>query len=190
MSDIWTQVAHYRKVTTLPDGSRLLLRPLEQQDKENLLALFAGASEQDLEYFRSDASDPEVVAGWVEHLNLKDVFPLVAVIDDRIVGDATLHFGEHYNRHIAWVRIFLAQDYRRQGIGTLMLRNLIKIAQLLGLQQLHAEVLATQHQVIKAFEELGFKYEATLSDYFMTNEGETSDVVLLVQHLASPSGEF
>jgi RimJ/RimL family protein N-acetyltransferase len=70
------------------------------------------------------------------------------------------------------------------------LRNLIKIAQLLGLQQLHAEVLSTQHQVIKAFEELGFKYEATLSDYFMTNEGETSDVVLLVQHLASPSGEF
>jgi L-amino acid N-acyltransferase YncA len=71
-----------------------------------------------------------------------------------------------------------------------MLRNLIKIARLLEIRQLHAEVLATQHPVIQAFEELGFKYEATLSDYFMTSEGETLDVALMVLPLTGPAGGF
>jgi len=196
MGDIWEQLAHYRKVKTLPNGSRLLLRPLTKDDKQGLMDLFGRASKEDLEYFRSDAGEPEVVASWVENLDLQRVYPLVAVVDEgdsggrKIVGDATLHFGEHYDRHRAWVRIFLDRDYRSQGIGTLMLRSLIEIARTAGLQQLYAEILVNQPRVVKAFEDLGFKYEFTLSDYFMTSEGETLDMAILVLQLVDSSGEF
>ena len=190
MADIWEQLAHYRKVKTLPSGSRLLLRPLTKEDKQDLVALFARASRQDREYFRDDAGDPSVVESWVDNLNLRRVFPLVAVVDDKIVGDATLHFGKRYHRHLAWVRIFLDRDYRRQGIGTLMLRCLIDIARRVGLQQLYSEVVTNQHQVIKAFQDLGFQPAVTLQDYFTTSSDETLDMTVLVLRLVERSGEF
>ena len=190
MGDIWDQLARYRKVKTLPDGSKLLLRPLTKDDKQALVDLFARATKEDLAYFRVDAGDPAVVEGWVDNLNLKEVYPLVAVVDDKIVGDATLHFRKRYHRHLAWVRIFLDRAYRRRGIGTLMLRSLIEIAQQLGLQQLYIEVVSTQHEVIKALEEQGFKHEVTLHDYFITSDGILLDMVVLKKQLVERSGEF
>jgi L-amino acid N-acyltransferase YncA len=201
MTDIWAssrgglrpsgeKLARYRKVKTLPSGARLLLRPLTKEDKQGLVDLFARASKHDLELFRSDAGDRGVVESWVDKLDLKNVFPLVAIVEDKIVGDATLHFGEHYRRHRAWVRIFLDHDYRRQGIGTLMLRSLIEIARQTNLHQLYAEVLTTQPQVMKAFQDLGFRPEVTLNDYFMMDSGETLDMTILALQLVDHSGEF
>ncbi len=190
MTDVWEQLARYRHVKTLPSGARLLLRPLSQEDKKGLVDLFARATEEDLEYFRSDAGDPAVVESWVDSLDLKRVFPLVAVVDGQIVGDATLHFGVRYHSHVAWVRIFLDHAHRRQGIGLLMLRCLIDVARRLGLQQLYAEIVTTQPQVVKAFEDLGYRHEVTLRDYFLTSDGETLDMAVLVLRLVDHSGEF
>ncbi len=190
MADVWEQLARYRKVKTLSGGSRLLLRPLAQEDKQGLVDLFARASKEDLEYFRDDAGDPVVVESWVDNLNLERVFPLVAVVDDKIVGDATLHFRERYHRHLAWMRIFLDRAYRRQGIGTLMLRSLIEIARRVGLQQLYTEVVTNQGRAIKAFQALGFQQEVTLSDYFITSSRETLDMAVLVLRLVERSGKF
>ncbi|MEA3339997.1 MAG: GNAT family N-acetyltransferase [Chloroflexota bacterium] len=190
MADIWEQLSHYRKVKTLADGSRLLLRPLDEEDKQSLVDLFARASQQDREYFRDDTNDPAVVGGWVDNLDLQRVFPLVAVVDDKIIGDATLHFRERYHRHLAWVRIFLDRDYRRQGIGTLMLRSLIEITRRLGLQQLYTEVVTTQGRAIKAFQDLGFQQEVTLRDYFLTSNGELLDMTVMALRLVDRSGEF
>jgi RimJ/RimL family protein N-acetyltransferase len=190
MGDIWAQLANYRKMKTLPDGSRLLLRPLSKDDKAALVDLFARAPAEELKYFRDDAADATVVESWVDNLDLKRVYPLVAIVDDKIVGDATLHFRERYHRHLAWVRIFLDRDYRRRGIGTLMLRSLIEIARTVGLQQLYIEVVSTQHNVIKALLDQGFQHEVTLHDYFMTSSGETLDMSVLGLKLIDHSGEF
>ena len=190
MTDVWEQLSRYRKVKPLASGSRVLLRPLAKEDKQGLVDLFARASQQDLEYFRDDAGNPAVVGSWVDNLDLQRVFPLVAVVDDKIVGDATLHFRERYHRHLAWVRIFLDRAYRRQGIGTLMLRSLIEIARRLNLQQLYTEVVTTQGRVIKAFQDMGFQQEVTLRDYFLTSDGELLDMEILALRLVDRSGEF
>jgi len=195
VTDIWTQLARYRQIKTLADGSRLLLRPLSKEDKQDLVDLFARASKEDLEYFRDDAANPAVVESWVDNLDLKRVYPLVAVVDDAdgssvIVGDATLHFRERYHRHLAWVRIFLDRAYRRRGIGTAMLQSLIEIARRLDLHQLYIEVVSTEGQLIKALEGLGFRRAVTLHDYFMTSDGDTRDMTILVLHLVERSGGF
>lgn len=190
MGDIWKQLAKYRKMKTLPDGSRLLLRPLSNEDKQALVDLFARASKEDLEFFRDDAGDAAVVESWVDNLDLVRVFPLVAIVDDKIVGDATLHFRKRYHRHLAWVRVFLDRAHRRRGIGTLMLRSLIEIARNLGLQQLYIEVVSTQHNVIKALLDQGFQHEVTLHDYFMTSSGDTLDMAVLGLRLVDRSGQF
>ncbi len=184
------QLATYRRLVTLNDGLRVLIRPLTKADKEQLLKLFADAPQEDLDYFRSDASEPEVVASWCDELDYSKVFPIVAVVNDELIGDATLHIGSGYNRHVGWVRLYLNHEYRRRGVGGLMLSGLIDIARKIGLQQLVAEVVMNQVQVIKAFQNLGFKQEFTFRDYFMTPQGETLDVALLILRIVENPTTF
>lgn len=188
--DVWAQLVHYRQVKILPDGRRICLRPLTEGDADDLADLFARATPEDLERFRSDPTDRHVVAGWVADLDLRKVFPLVAVAEEHIIGDATIHFGAKFQRHLGWMRIFLDGESRRLGIGTMMIRALMDIARQVGLHQFHALVPTDQPQVIKAFEHLGFKNEFVHRDYAILQDGSTLDVVELVLYLVDHIGEF
>ncbi len=184
------QLATYRRLVTLEDGMRVLIRPLLKTDKPLLLELFGSAPQEDLDYFRSEAVNPEIVAGWCDNLDYTRIFPIVAVVNDKIVGDATLHIGAGYQRHIGWVRLYLDRAFRRRGIGGLMLSGLIDIARKIGLQQMVAEVPVNQVQVIKAFQNLGFKHEFTYSDFFMIPQGDTIDVALMILCLVEYPAAF
>ncbi len=184
------QIAKYRQVITLQDGKRVLLRPLTPDDKNALIALFEPIAGADASFMRNDVRNREVVASWVDKIDYKTILPLVAVVNDRIVGDATLHFRSGPGRHIADVRIFLSKEFRRCGLGSAMLRALIDVARKCGLQQLVAEIVADQVKVINAFKQLGFELRATYPDYFMMPDGETHDVAVLILSLAHKHEEF
>ena len=159
-------------------------------DKNALFALFAPLDADDLKLMRNDVRNRELVASWAENINYKKVLPLVAVTNDRIVGDATLHFRGGPGRHVADLRVFLSKEFRRRGLGTAMLRAVIDIARRCVLQQIVAEIVATQDKVIKAFEQLGFHKAAVYSDYFMMPDGETHDVAIMILRLGTKRDEF
>jgi RimJ/RimL family protein N-acetyltransferase len=184
------QLVNYRHLITLPDGQRVCLRPLGPRDSESLVALFSSLPNEELMLFRSEVANPEVVASWAEHVDYTRVFPLVAVVDDRIVGNSTLHLGYGYTRHVAEIRLFLARDYRRRGIGSGMIRTQIEIARKLGLHHLVAEVVANQPQVIHAFTRLGFERQCVYKDQFMTPSGDTLDMVALTLYLRNTVDDF
>jgi RimJ/RimL family protein N-acetyltransferase len=190
MADIWAQLARYRQVKVLPDGLRILLRPLDKGDADALAGLFERALPADLERFRSDPTDRQVVEGWVKDLDLSQVFPVVVVANDRIIGDVTIHFGAKFQRHLGWIRLFLDREFRRRGIGTLMIRTAIDIARRVGLHQLIAMVPTDQPQVIKAFENQGFQNAFVHQDYAILQDGRTLDVAELVLCLVDHTGEF
>ena len=184
------QITKYRQIVTLAEGTRVLLRPLCRDDKPGLIALFDYASEDDLKLMRNDVRNKEMVGAWADNIDYAKVLPLVAVVNDRIVGDVTLHFRWGPGRHIADVRIFLSKEFRRRGLGTVMLRGAIDLSKKLGLQQLVAEVVADQVKVINAFKELGFEQRAVYPDYFMMPDGETHDVAVLILHLTTKRDVF
>jgi L-amino acid N-acyltransferase YncA len=184
------QLAKYRNLVTLPEGARICLRPLVREDRDQLVKLFRRAAPDDLIHLRDNVQDEAVIDDWIKHLDYSRVFPLVAVANDRLIGDATLHFKRGPLRHVAEVRIFLDKEYRRRGLGTQMLRALIELARKQGLHQLVAEVVTDQPQVIKAFQELGFEHRATLSDFYMLPDGGTRDVAILILPLVRHVGEF
>jgi RimJ/RimL family protein N-acetyltransferase len=183
-------LARYRQVKVLPDGLRILLRPLDKDDTDRLAALFERAMPEDLERFRSDPTNRHVVESWVRNLDLSQIFPVVVQLNDRIIGDVTIHLGTKFQRHLGWIRIFLDREFRHRGIGTLMIRMAIDVARRIGLHQLIAFVPTDQPQVIKAFEHLGFKNEFCHTDYAMLQDGRTLDVAELVLYLVDHSGEF
>lgn len=190
MAAIWDQLARYRQIKVLPDGLRVLLRPLADGDEDKLYELYAHAAPEDLERFRSEPPDRATIECWVEQRDLSRVFPIVVVVQDRIVGQITIHFGDKFQHHLAWVRLFLNREFRRRGIGSLMIRTALDIARHVGLHQVIALAPTDQPQVIKAFEQQGFKNEFVHRDYAILSDGRTLDVAELVFYVVDHTGEF
>lgn len=184
------RLAIYRNLLTLRDGTRVLFRLLDRDDRDRLQTMFAPVSDDDLRFMRHDVKDPAVTQKWIDDLDFRHVIPLVAVVNDDIVGDATLHLGQGPQRHKAEVRIFLAKPYRQRGLGTAMLKALIDIAKKLDLHLLTAQVIANRTATIRAFRGLGFRLQTTLPDYFMMPDGDTLDVALLILPLVRTVTEF
>lgn len=180
----------YRQLVTLPDGARVLLRPLAPGDRQALIDLFAPISSDDLRYVRHRVNDPQLVGKWVDELDYDRVLPLVAVIGDRIVGNATLHFYSGPAHHRAEVRIYLAKEIRRRGVGSRMLQALIDLAKRRNIYLVEAQILNDQTTVIKAFQKLGFELKAVLDDYFILPDGEMRDIALLILRLRDSGGDF
>ncbi|MCJ7819121.1 MAG: hypothetical protein MUP25_04785, partial [Syntrophales bacterium] len=95
----------YQKEGVLKDGSRVRLRPMVKEDREMLLQFFHGLDAQALSFLRTDMRDPAVIDRWVNRIDYRRVFPLVAEADGRIVGDITLHMRRvGWKRHLGNVR--------------------------------------------------------------------------------------
>lgn len=184
------QIKNFREMVTLKDDAYILLRPMNGDDEQRLMEFYASINEDDLRYFRHYVKDPDVIHDWCENLDYGRVLPILALAKDHVVGSASLHFGEGPHRHVAEVRLFLAKDYRKRGLGMKMIRTLVELARKQGMHILTAEVMAEQTKVVKAFEQLGFKSQAILDDYFIFPDGETRDVVLLTMCLRSKTDEF
>ncbi|MBZ4660764.1 MAG: family N-acetyltransferase, partial [Desulfacinum sp.] len=59
----------------------------------------------------------------------------------------------------------------------------VEIATRRGLYFLKAKVLTENQLALRAFRQLGFEVKATLEDYFMTMDGKTKDVALMLKRL-------
>ena len=184
------EIKIFRQIVTLRDGVNVLLRTLAPEDAQKLADLYAPATEEDMRYLQDDVKDPKVVQMWCEDLNYDNSLPLIALVQDRIVGQATLHYRKGPERHIAEVRIFLSKDFRKRGLGTKMLQTLIELARKQNLYLIVAKVVANQIKVVKAFQNLGFANLCTFEDYFMLPDGDVLDVVFLVLYLRPKVDEF
>lgn len=174
------QLVNFRRVATLPDGTRVLLRPMVPADRAQVIELFSQVPREDLRFLRQTVTDTAVVDRWFEQYDLRRVFPLVALVNDRAVGDATLHIGEGPYRHLAWLRIYVAPEFRERGVARLMVESLTDIARKMGLQQILGEITSNRVKVIKLFETLGFTRIFRYPDHFMTADGEVFDVDVLM----------
>lgn len=173
----------YRKFVSLNNQSKVLLRPQLKEDYDNLLDLFTNAPEEDVIFLKQNVRDKQLIKRWIDELDLTKVFPLLAFHGDKIIGNATLHFGKDSHRHSAQIRIYIRPEYRGVGLGSIMIKELIDIAAKCGLKILWAEIVLEQSKVIKAFLELGFTLNCVLRDWFIRLDGKTHDVALMIHAL-------
>lgn len=184
------QDLNYRQLITLRDGVRVLLRPITPDDRQALIDLYHAAGPEDLRYMRHDVADRKVVEAWIDNLDYDWVLPLVALAGERIVGNSTLHLGSGPTRHVAEVRIYLAKDFRRRGLGTRMLQTLVDMAKRRHVHLILAQVVVDQTNEVKAFQQMGFERKYTLENFFMLPDGDLRDVVQLVLRLRAIHDEF
>jgi RimJ/RimL family protein N-acetyltransferase len=174
-------MASYFKEGVLKDGTRVILRPLEKEDREKLIDFFRRLDDRELSFLRNDVRDPAVIDHWMDHLDYQRVFPLVAEFEGRIVGDATLHMRKvGWKRHLGNVRVVVAKDFQGRGLGTLLINELVDLAGEFGLEKLVAEIHLQATAALSVFKKAGFSVKAVFEDLVKDPQGRSSDLVVMV----------
>jgi RimJ/RimL family protein N-acetyltransferase len=170
----------YPKRITLKDGSEITLRLMDKTDRDKLLEFFRGLPEEDRLFLKDDVTKDEVIDRWVSEINYNRVLPVLAAKEDKIVGDATLHMqSSGWARHIGEIRCVVERTYQRKGLGTILAREIFRLAVLRGLEKLTAMMIEDQVGAQKAFKKLGFKPEAVLRDHVRDLKGKHHNLLIM-----------
>ena len=176
----------YPKSVTLRDGTPVTIRPMVATDEKALLAFFRGVPAGDRIFLKDDVTKEEVISTWCRNLNYDRILPLVAEARGELVGDATLHQRRSgWMRHAGRVRVVIAPAFRGKGLGTLLVNELISVAERTDLEKMDIGLMADQRPAISAFQKLGFAQIAVFPDHVKDLDGKSHDFVVLVRDLES-----
>jgi len=164
----------------LTNGNKVWIRQLEMDEFDKTFQFFNELPEKDRLYLRVDVSDPEVVRQRLKTNPLINMFRLVAMHEDRLVADATLRWPKHgWTSHVGEVRLIIAKDFRRIGLGTILYRKLFIQAVKEGLLKIEAHMMPQQESARKCVEKLGFREEGKLPGFVMDIDGHLQDLIIM-----------
>ncbi len=162
---------------TLHDGPAVTVRLMTVADSAAMLAFFQGLPEEDRMFLRNDVTKPEVVDRFVRDVDHELVIGLVAEVSGRIVASATLQ-REHYGwaAHVGEMRLVVAHDFQRKGLGVLLVRMLVKAAASSGLDLILVRIMDGEFVAMHMIERLGFVHEAVLRNHVRDILGRRRDL--------------
>lgn len=161
-------------------GRPLLVRPLALGDREGMVAFARGLPEDDLFFLERDITDPAEVEAWINEATKDSRVTLVAEADGALVGYATFSRGNvRWTRHVAELRVMVAESHRGIGIGRLLLELAFEMVLELGVTKVIARMTPEQAGAFRLFQQLGFEQEAVLRDHARGADGVTHDLLVL-----------
>lgn len=174
----------YKKEAKLKDGTKILLRPMVAEDQDALYTFFKSVPKEDARYLRDDVASRLIVEEWTKNLDYNKTLPVLALKNGTVIADATLNrrrFG--WKWHLGTVRLFVHKDYRKVGLGQLMIKEINDIAFKLELEKLIAEVPDVNISAINAFTKAGFYRAATIPNLVKDRENRPLDVVVMIKDI-------
>jgi len=174
----------YRKEATLKDGTKVLLRPMVAEDQDALYEFFKGVPKEDSRYLRDDVASRLLVEKWAKNLNYTKTLPILAVKNGDIVADATINRRRSgWKWHLGTVRMFVHKDFRKVGLGRLMIEEVCQIAFKLELEKLIVEIPDINRAAINAFNKNGFSRVAVIPNLVKDRENRPLDVVVMTKDI-------
>lgn len=168
------------KTVHLKDGTEVVIRPLTAEDLDRSSAFFQGLPAEDREYLRVDVTRPDVVERRIREVAGGKVKRLVAVVNEEIVADGALELGGHdWTCHVGELRLIVARDFQRKGLGMLMARELYALAASEKVEQVIVSMMRPQTAARNIFRKLGFREEITLRDHVKDRSGRTQDLIIM-----------
>ncbi len=174
------ELQQFPKEITLKDGSKCKLRPLRKDDEKSFHEFFLAVPEGERMFIKHRVTEQEVIRDWCQNIDLGRNLPLLALIDGKIVGDATLHqqLGG-WKRHIGRVSVLVLPKYRGRGLARALVTEIANLARDLGLKKVEAEFIGEQEAAIKMFALLGFSNLVRLENYVKDMQAIDHDYILM-----------
>jgi GNAT superfamily N-acetyltransferase len=162
------------------------VRDLERRDEAALQDFFQALPDEDRGFFKEDLDEPAILRRWID--DERGIRLIAAGADGRFAAVAAVWPGIGRSRHVGDLRLVVAGNRRREGLGRLLARKALAAALRRGMWKITVEVVAEQQGTIDMFLALGFVAEALLRDQLALPGGETQDVVLL-SHFAGEAAQ-
>lgn len=174
------ELQRYPKEIPLKDGSRVTLRPLRKEDEKHFLEFFRAVPEGERMFIKHRVTDPQIIKDWCRNIDLGRNLPLLAFVDGKIVGDATLHqqLGG-WKRHVGRVSVLVLPHARGRGLARALVTEIAGVARGVGLERVEAEFMGEQEAAIKMFALMGFSNLLRLKDYVKDMQAISHDYILM-----------
>lgn len=174
------ELQKFPKTVSLKDGLSITLRPLQKTDEKTFHAFFLAVTEQERMFIKHRVMDRAVINNWCRNIDLGRNLPLLALVGDKIIGDATLHqqLGG-WKRHVGRVSVLVHPEFRGRGLARALVGEIVEIARHTGLEKVEAEFIGGQEAAIKMFAMLGFSHLLRLEDYVKDMQAVRHDYVLM-----------
>ena len=159
----------------LKDGREVTIRFLTANDKEALFQMFSSMSSEALKWSMAPYT-MEVIQRWIN--NIKNLIPLVAEYNNRIVGYASIYKFQHPRRkEIGDLAIYLHQDFHNVGLGTAMMKKLLQLAKEHKMHKLELYVVEDNKAAVALYKKFGFKIEGISKDSFFGSDGKYHNMI-------------
>lgn len=170
----------YPRELKLANAKKIELHLMDASVRDELLAFARSLPKQDLLFLRMDLTDPKNVDEWIRNVAAGRTITVLAYDSGTLAGFASLHHNEVlWSRHVGEVRTIVGAAYRNMRLGVRLVEETFELAKDIGLKKITAQMTSDQRGARAAFERIGFRPEALLSDYVIDSEGRLHDMLIM-----------
>jgi len=170
----------FPKEHKLKDGSLCRFRLLRKDDAMSFHEFFLDMPAEERLFIKHRVTEIEVIEDWCNNIDLGRNLPLLAVVDGKILGAATLHqqLGG-WKRHIGRLSVLVHPAHRNRGVARGLIAEMIEIARHIGLEKAEAEFIGEQGAAFKMFGLMGFMQLLRLDNYVKDMQANSHDYILM-----------
>ncbi len=165
---------------TLVDGYPVVIRDMRPEDAQRSFDFFASLPEEDRRYLRVDVRRWELVERRISDVGTGRAERLVVLDGDRVVADGSLELEGHgWGENIGEIRLIVARDFQRRGLGTLLARELYYLAAEHKVDRIVCRMMAPQKGARNIMKRLGFHDEFVIPNHVRDRDGIWQDMILM-----------
>jgi L-amino acid N-acyltransferase YncA len=164
----------------LADGRTATLDWLREDELSEVVeALNSVIREGKYLFMNNEITGMEEERRWFERGAKEGMSYLVARVDRKVVGGASIHICTEKRAHVAEYGIYIREGYRDLGLGTALTQELIEIAKKKGLEILQLSVYATNRRAFHVYKKCGFRECGRLTRDIKFLDGSYTDRILM-----------
>jgi len=165
------------RVVTLKDDRKVRLRLATADDKERLFVMFSTMSESALRWGMPPYTR-ERIERWFA--SPQDMIALTALDGDPVVGWSSIYKQPHPRRKgIGDLGIYLHQDFHGVGLGTIMTKQILALAEKQGMHRISLEVVEDNKVAVQLYKKAGFRIDGELKDAYFGADGRYHDSLIM-----------
>ena len=143
---------------TLKNGQTASLSWLVEDDLPEVVeALNCVIQEEKYLLMVKEITDLESERQWFKESKKTGMRNLVARINGKIVGGASLSPFKGKRAHVSEFGIYILKNYRNQGLGTILIKEFIEVARKSRFEIIQLSVFSTNKRAIHVYRKCNFK---------------------------------
>jgi len=174
----------FHKKFRLTDGREVTFTELKEKDLPEVVSVLNSVIREGV-YLTHDEQivDMDAELEWYRDHMKAGMSYLVARVEDKVVGGASIEPRRGRESHVAVYGIFIKEGFRNLGIGTKLTQALTEIARKRGFKMMELAVLGSNKRAFHVYEKCGFQKVGRIREGVRLPDGSYTDKIIMTLSL-------